>query len=219
MIIKEILKGKTLARILMNEAILIYTQKSPLAGQIIDFGSKSSNMSYNRFIKKTTDCIITYTDLNPQSEDVQKINLEEKFKIQDDAYDAIMCLNTLEHIYNFKNVIEESARIVKKGGVFIGTTPFLVGYHPDPNDYFRYTIDAIERIFEESGFEKIEIKPLGFGPISTGLYNVVMLMPKPLRVLCMLKNILLDKLLIFFTQYRHGAKKYPLGYFFVFRKK
>ena len=176
-------------------------------------------MSYNRFIERTQNCKITYTDINPKSKDVKKLDIEKKFPIKEGTYDNIICFNTLEHIYNYKNAIEESARIIKKGGLFIGTTPFLIMYHADPNDYFRYTHTALKKIFSSAGFEKIKIRPLGIGIFSTGLYNFTMLSPRLIRPILVIGLVLLDKLLNLITRKRHTGKTYTLTYFFVFRKK
>ena len=218
MIIKQTLAGKSLPRILMNRAIELYTKKHPLKGKVIDLGSKSDKMSYNRYLQKEENCSITYTDFAPISKGVEKVDLEKPFPIEENSYDTVLCLNTLEHIYNGKNIVSESARILKKDGKFIGAIPFLVPFHPDPNDYFRYTHQAIEKMMIDAGFEKLEMKKLGVGPFSTGLYQLVMLMPKFLRPLCLLKLIAMDKILNFFTKNRHDGKKYTLMHFFVFKK-
>lgn len=218
MLITETFHGKTLPRILMNQAVKKYTDRNPLQGKILDLGSKSGSMSYNRFINKFNDAEITYTDLHSASHSVKKIDLETKFDIKNDTYDAVLCFNTLEHIYNFKNVVVESRRVLKTGGIFIGSTPFLVSYHADPDDFFRYTHSAIEKIFAEEGFEKITMEKLGYGPFTAGLYNLAAMMPKFLRPLAVLKLIFLDKILNSMTKNRHTGEKYTLNYFFVFRK-
>ncbi len=219
MLITETLRGKTLPRILMNRAIRKHTAGNPLQGKIIDLGSKSGSMSYNRFINKSKDAEITYTDFHSQSHSVKKMDLEKEFDIESGVYDAVLCFNTLEHIYNFKNVVSESGRILKKDGIFMGSTPFLIPYHADPDDFFRYTHSAIEKMFLTEGFEKITIEKLGYGPFTAGLYNLAAMMPKFLRPLAILKLIFLDKVLNKFTKNRHNGEKYTLNYFFVFRKK
>jgi len=218
MLITETLNGKTLPRILMNRAVKKYTDRNPLRGEILDLGSKSGSMSYNRFINKSSDAKITYTDLHSESRSVKKIDLERKFDIENDTYDAVLCFNTLEHIYNFKNVVMESKRVLKTGGVFIGSVPFLVPYHADPDDYFRYTHSGLEKMFTQEGFEKVAMEKLGYGPFTAGLYNLAAMMPKFLRPLAILKLIFLDKILNKLTKNRHTGEKYTLNYFFVFRR-
>jgi len=215
-IIVETIRGKTLPRILMNERIAEFSKTNPLKGEVIDLGSKSATMSYNRFFRKEDGCKITYTDINPESKGVIRLNLEHEFNIKENFYDSAICLNTLEHIYNYKNVIKESYKILKHGGLFIGFTPFLVQYHPDPEDHFRYTMTALNNMFEESGFKKKIMEPIGIGYFSTGLYQVAMAVPKIIRPLIVLLLIFIDKIAsVFMTK---DANKYALGYFFVFQK-
>ncbi|OGJ47075.1 hypothetical protein A2344_03710 [Candidatus Peregrinibacteria bacterium RIFOXYB12_FULL_41_12] len=216
---KSAFKDKSLPRTLMDLAIKNYTEKNPLKGKVIDLGSKTDKVSYNDFAKKDRNCHITYTDLRPASENVEKIDLEKKFEIKNEVYDMVLCFNTLEHIYDYKNVASESHRILVPNGIFIGSTPFLIPYHPDPNDYFRYTSAAIRKFFSDTGFEEILIQPLGVGPFSTGLYYIIMHAPRILRPILLTTVLLLDKFLNLITNNRHTGESYAASYFFVFKKK
>ncbi|OIP80614.1 hypothetical protein COW94_01770 [Candidatus Peregrinibacteria bacterium CG22_combo_CG10-13_8_21_14_all_44_10] len=218
-LIVETLRGKTLVRTLMNLSLQRYAKNNPLSGEVIDLGSKSDTMSYNRFISRDENCNITYTDLYPESDNVKKIDLEKPFEVEDNHYDMALCFNVMEHIYNYQNLVKESHRILKKGGVFIGHTPLLIAYHQDPEDYFRYTHTALKRMFEEVGFKMKKMDPLGIGPFSTGLYPVVMLGPQFLRPILLLSTILTDKLLNLMTGNRHTGREHTLSYMFVFEKE
>ena len=41
---------------------------------------------------------------------------------------------------------------------FIFAVPFLIAFHPSPNDYWRYTEETLTKICEQAGFRDIEIK-------------------------------------------------------------
>jgi len=210
--IKEMLKGKSLARTLLNISLM----DVELAGDILDFGSKSNGASYNRFLQKDKNCKVTFTDWHENGEGIIKLNLEERFVIEDNKFDFITCFNVLEHIYNYKNVIEESFRILKPGGVYIGQTPFLVNYHADPNDYFRYTHQAIEKMFEEVGFICQKMIYLGFGPCVAAFSQTAHIYPKVLRPTLAGGAILADKLIL---KLKPGQRlRYPLGYLYLMRK-
>jgi len=49
--------------------------------------------------------------------DLSKINFDDKF------FDVILCTEVLEHIYDYKNVIKELERSLKKGGYLIISFP------------------------------------------------------------------------------------------------
>ncbi len=102
-------------------------------------------------------------NIDERSEPDFRFNFEEKFPIKSDSYDGILCLNVLEHIFNYENVVNESFRILKIGGVFIGSTPFIFNVHECPDDYFRYTKKALEKIFKNAGFCEIKVEEIGTG--------------------------------------------------------
>jgi len=65
----------------------------------------------------------------------------------------------LEHVEKPWVAVEEIFRVLKPGGISIATGPFMVGYHPSPNDYFRYTPDGWRSLF--SKFKILEIDGWG----------------------------------------------------------
>ena len=77
----------------------------------------------------------------------------------DDTFDAMICTEVLEHVYNFQALVDEMYRVCKPGGRGIITIPFSARYHYIPNDYFRYTPAALEKIF--SAFSQVSINPRG----------------------------------------------------------
>jgi len=54
---------------------------------------------------------------------VAKIDLQQKFPIEDTSIDLALCCETIEHLPNQYFLFQEVARIIKPGGIFILTTP------------------------------------------------------------------------------------------------
>ena len=79
----------------------------------------------------------------------------------DEEFGSAMATEVLEHCPNPQEVIDEVYRILARGGVFFFTVPFLWPLHDMPHDQYRYTPFALQRMFEKSGFCRIEITPLG----------------------------------------------------------
>jgi len=208
----ETLKGKSLHRILMNYTL----SKLKLSGLILDLGAGSKPASYHRFLNYDKDSRIIYADFHKKGSNIMELDLEKSFPIKENKYDYIICLNVLEHIYNYNNVIQESYRILKKGGTFIGSTPFLVNYHPAPNDYFRYTHQALTMLFKGNKFIYQEMIYLGFGPFSAGLSQWILLFPRVIRPLFLFPCIVLDSLLKNISKYYR--MKHALGYVYIFKK-
>lgn len=212
-LIRETWRGKTLARIFMNQTL----KKIQVSGTILDLGSSTEGASYNRFLQFQEPFTVTHTDFFKNEENLIQLNLEEPFQnIQDETYNTITCFNTLEHIYNYKNTVQESYRILKNGGIFVGGTPFLVNYHADPHDYFRYTHEAIEKIFLAEKFQLEKMVSLGYGPFTVSAMYSANILPKILRIVVILPALLLDWVVLKLKPSQRG--KYPLGYVYIFKK-
>lgn len=83
---------------------------------------------------------------------------------KNEIFDVVICQAVLEHVSNPQKVVKEIYRVLKREGLVYAEIPFLQGFHPDPYDYQRYTIQGITRLFVD--FKKIE-SGVAVGPTST----------------------------------------------------
>lgn len=74
--------------------------------------------------------------------------------IEDNTYDCVFCTGTLEHVRDPATAVRELFRILKPGGMIHIDVPFIQGYHPDPTDYWRFTLDGLRLLC--SAFEPVE---------------------------------------------------------------
>jgi SAM-dependent methyltransferase len=74
--------------------------------------------------------------------------------IPDGSFDCVFCTGTLEHVRDPSRAVEELHRILKPGGIVHIDVPFIQGYHPDPTDYWRFTLDGLRLLCKR--FEEIE---------------------------------------------------------------
>lgn len=81
--------------------------------------------------------------------------------IVDESADVITILNTIEHVSDTELLLKETYRILKRGGIMIGTVPFLMQVHQEPHDYNRYTSHQLKHVLSNAGFVDITILPLG----------------------------------------------------------
>jgi SAM-dependent methyltransferase len=73
------------------------------------------------------------------------------------SFDAVLCFEVLEHVLSPTAAIAEFRRVLRPGGLVVGSTPFLLGIHDAPHDYQRFTQHGLERLL--SAFEVIDLRP------------------------------------------------------------
>jgi len=213
----EMLKGKSLLRTLTNQ----WVSKISISGNGIDLGARNNKSSYFRFINKDENCHILYCDLDPQTSDVIKVNLEEKIPIESETKDFLLLMHVLEHLFDYQNCIDECYRILKPSKPLIGCVPFLYQIHMDPDDNFRYTASGLSKIFEKAGYSKVEVFPLGFGPFSAGASQYAGVFKIKVFVFSIVYvSVLMDRILNKFIPNHHRLKpaNFPLAYGFIATK-
>ena len=75
-----------------------------------------------------------------------------------DYFDIVFCLETLEHLWDVKEALENMQMVLQSGGKAYFSTPFINPYH-DEVDYARYTSEWYQKVLTEVGFKDIKIKP------------------------------------------------------------
>ena len=129
---------------------------------------------------------------------------------------TVLLVNVLEHVYHYRFLLTEIARVLANDGILVGFVPFWVGYHPDPHDYFRYTAEALQRILAESGYVDIQIEPLAVGPILANFNTIVLSLPKPIRPVAYLWYACANRLFVGLRP--KSGERNPLGYVFTARR-
>jgi len=90
----------------------------------------------------------SYQSLTYPKYDICKDVLNEKF-------DLIIAEQVFEHLRYPYRAAENVFKMLRDGGYFLITTPFLIKYHPMPDDCTRWTETGIKYFLSEAGF-KIE---------------------------------------------------------------
>lgn len=82
--------------------------------------------------------------------------------------DCVMCTEVLEHLAEPARCVREAHRLLKPGGLLIGSVPFMYPVHGDPHDFQRFTPDGLTRLL--APFATVDVRPMGgcFG--SLGLF-------------------------------------------------
>lgn len=82
-----------------------------------------------------------------------------KLDLADSSVDALVSVFALEHLYDFEAVFLEQQRVLKPGGRLLLIVPFLYYYHAAPDDFFRFTASALDRLL--APFNVLVRQPLG----------------------------------------------------------
>ncbi len=107
-----------------------------------------------------------------------------KVDAENEMFDFIVSTQVLEHVTSPENYLKEAHRLCKKEGLlFISTHGFWL-YHPDPNDYWRWTAAGLQKILRDNNWETVEIIGLlGFAAAAMSLFQdaLVKRLPKYLQ--------------------------------------
>ena len=192
--------------------------KLELNGVILDVGG-GKTASYHPLIKGNH----TFFSLNiaEAAQPDMFVDIEKPFPIESNTYDHAVCLNVLEHIYEFENTFSEQARCVKSGGKIVIAVPFMHHIHGSPDDYIRYTESALRKMSTKFGCEVVSIVPLGAGLFSLIFQTIGTALPTKflqslVKPVCVGMDTFFNKIS---QNYRKLSGIIPLGYFVILQKK
>jgi len=104
-------------------------------------------------------------------------DLNTPIPLESGSFDNIICIEVLEHIFNFQNVLDEAYRILKPGGMFAVGVPYhgtlkniavaLAAFEHHYIDTLHvkfYTPRRLKRALKDAGFEIVEESRFGRVP-------------------------------------------------------
>ncbi|MBI5138679.1 MAG: class I SAM-dependent methyltransferase [Candidatus Vogelbacteria bacterium] len=130
-----------------TRAVVAYLSKY-ISGKTLDFGAGSAK--YKGLIASHTSEYITFDMVPGNNIDVTGDATDTPFS--NDSFNTVISTQMLEHVEKPWVVVGEIRRILKPGGVCIITAPFMIPFHADPYDFFRYTKEGLESLFENESF-------------------------------------------------------------------
>ncbi len=126
---------------------------------VIDIGAGDGNYRNNFHCKKYVAIDIGIGQ--PIITGLDVVGDITKLPFRDSSFDAAICVEVLEHVYEREVFIAEIRRVLKKGGRLLLTSPLCFGVHMEPYDFFRYTEYGLKNSFETNGFRVASIVPRG----------------------------------------------------------
>ena len=161
------LDGNTLQVYCVRKAIFDSVQIATpkFFGSLLDVGC--GQMPYREYILANNQKIDKYIGLDMESSSIHDTSIADltwdakTIPLADNFVDSAMATEVLEHCFEPTETLKEVFRVLKPGGVFFFTVPFLWPLHETPYDAYRYTPFSLKNHLEKAGFEKIDISSLG----------------------------------------------------------
>jgi len=91
--------------------------------------------------------------------------------VLDEKFDLIIAEQVFEHLLYPYRAAKNINAMLKNGGYFLNTSPFLVKYHPEPNDCTRWTETGMKYFLSECGFPLEKILTGSWGNLDCALAN------------------------------------------------
>lgn len=111
--------------------------KEPLKGKILGISG------IDNFYPLMDMRNVELTEINYPEVDMQNLPYE------DNSYDFVISDQVIEHLEDPKEAIKESYRVLNKGGIAIHATCFINYIHRCPEDFWRFSPDALRYLCKE----------------------------------------------------------------------
>jgi SAM-dependent methyltransferase len=121
----------------INGKTILEIGSGKMVGGKYVYSAKDYFNASNTFIQ--TDLMAEY---GHQCLDVLNMNEVEE-------YDIIICMNVLEHVYDYGKAIKNMERALRRNGELVVFVPMYYPLHDEPHDYWRFTEHALKRMFDD----------------------------------------------------------------------
>lgn len=157
-------QDKTLLRSLEDDLIA----RIQLRGKTLDIGG-GATFDYVKAI--TVDGSVESVNMSADVRPTFVADLNAALPFGDAAYDNVICFNTLEHVLDERAILNELLRVLRPGGRFVITVPFLFRRHGNYGDFHRHTAEFWEHILTDHGIASgaFQVQPLVWSPLSSAL--------------------------------------------------
>ncbi|TWT86603.1 putative methyltransferase [Pseudobythopirellula maris] len=141
-------------------------ERLDLSGRVLDVGGGEKSL----YIKRLPQGIdYSSVNIDPDAEPTWLVEPGDPLPIEDAAFDKCLSLNTLEHVFDPQQILEEMHRVLRPGGVVYITVPWMFRIHGHPDDFHRVTPSWWRQALAEIGYSRATVTPLIWGRAAMGL--------------------------------------------------
>lgn len=76
--------------------------------------------------------------------------------IPEGSYDYVVSTSMLEHTPHPWRVVEEVFKVLRPGGIFYLSAPWMFPLHGEPHDYWRFSLPCLKGLVSDAGFLELE---------------------------------------------------------------
>jgi SAM-dependent methyltransferase len=137
-------------------------------GRVLDYGC--AEVPYRRFFPAEAEYVAA--DLPGNADAVVEIAPDGTLPVPDGGFDAVISTQVLEHVDDPGLYLSECFRVLRPGGRMLLSTHGIMVYHPDPDDYWRWTCAGLRRAIFEAGFVVVRFEGImGLGASGLQLFQ------------------------------------------------
>ncbi len=159
-----------------DEHRILATMK--LSGEVLDLGGDSRS---TYAVTLGEGAHVTTVNISQETGADVIADLEKPLPLKDSSYDGVMLMNVLEHVFEYRALLSECARVLRSGGRAVIVVPYMFPYHASPSDFHRYSKEALTRALEAAGFTVDAVTPLGSGVFAARWLFIERLLPGKLQ--------------------------------------
>lgn len=136
--------------------------------RVLDFGCATK--PYRSLFAATVEYLGADLAGNPAADVV--IDANGRLDAHSGSFDLVLSTQVLEHVSSPALYLDEARRVLRPGGVLLLTTHGLMYFHRDPEDYWRWTADGLNKILVDAAFDVVRMEGLvGLAPTALQLFQ------------------------------------------------
>lgn len=167
-------------RMAMEEVLCKYDFNNKI---VIDLGCGS--MPYRELLEPV---VARYIGADIPENKFAEIHIDAKtghVNMENGSADCVISTQVIEHVEAPERYLREAHRVTKENGMVIISTHGFWLYHPDPQDYWRWTASGLNKLLKDNGWQvEHTIGILGFAAAALALLQdaISVKLPSFLRI-------------------------------------